>query len=189
MRITTKRLVLREVRKTDIKDLYEDMSNIKISSCLLGVPHPFKMSDARSWINHCIRTINQRPREEYIFAITFKKEDKMIGEVIINETDFEQKKAELAFWLSESHWKKGVISEAVIAVMDFAFNKLKINRLEVSVFAENIASNNLAKKLGFIYEGTKREVSIPESTKKVHDDHIYGLLKKEYENLKFDDIK
>jgi [ribosomal protein S5]-alanine N-acetyltransferase len=179
--IKTKRLVLREVKASDFNALYQDMNNIKISSCLLGVPHPFKKIHAKQWIKHCAKTSKQKPRTEYVLAITFKNENKMIGEVILNETDFEQKKSELAFWLSESHWQKGIITEAVKAVIDFAFNKLKLNRLEISAFAENEPSNNLAKKLGFKFEGTKREVSIPESTKKVHDDHIYSLLKKEYE--------
>ncbi len=180
MIIKTKRLVLREVKKSDLNDLYKDMNNIKISSCLLGVPYPFKKSDAKEWIGYCIKIAKQKPREDYIFAITLKNEDRMIGEVILNETDLDVKKTELTFWLSESHWKKGIITEAVEAIMDFAFNKLKMNRLEMSAFAENIASNELAKKLGFKYEGTKRKVSIPESTKKVHDDHIYSMLKKEY---------
>lgn len=172
--------MLREVKKSDLNCLYKDMNNIKISSCLLGVPHPFKKSDAKEWINYCRSTSKQRPRTEYIFAVTFKGEDKMIGEVILNELDLEQKKSEFAFWLSESHWKKGIMTEAVKAVIDFAFKKLKLNRLEIAAFAENKASNKLAKKLGFRYEGTKREVSIPESTKKVHDDNIYSMLKKEY---------
>jgi RimJ/RimL family protein N-acetyltransferase len=57
-----------------------------------------------------------------------------------------------------------------------------LNRLEISAFAANQASNELAKKLGFKYEGTKREVSIPESTKQVHDDNIYSMLRREYKN-------
>lgn len=182
MKLKTKRLVLREVKKSDLKSLYKDMNNIKISSCLLGVPHPFRIKDAKEWIDYCKKTSKKKPRTEYLLAITLKGEDKMIGEVMLTETDFDQRKSELAFWLSESHWKRGIISEAVEGIMNFAFNKLKLNRLEMAIFAENIASNNLAKKLGFVYEGTKRQVSIPESTKKVHDDHIYGLLRDEYLN-------
>ena len=64
--------------------------------------------------------------------------------------------------------------------MDFAFNRLKINRLEMSAFVENVGSNAIAKKLGFKYEGRKREASIPESTKKVHDDNLYSMLRREY---------
>jgi ribosomal-protein-alanine N-acetyltransferase len=184
MILKTERLILREVKKKDLNDLLKDMNNIKISSCLLGVPHPFKKSDAVEWINHCLKTAKRKIREEYNFCITFKGSDKMIGEVMLQEMDFEQKKAELAFWLSESHWKNGIITEAIKAVIDFAFNKLHINRLEISAFTENEGSNNLAKKLGFKYEGTRREVSIPESTKKVHDDNVYSLLKKEYKNEK-----
>jgi ribosomal-protein-alanine N-acetyltransferase len=180
MKIKTKRLVLREVKKSDVKALFEDMNNIKISSCLLGVPHPFELNDAKEWVKHCKKIAKQKSRTEYIFAITFKNEDKMIGEIILSDIDHDQKKTELAYWLSESHWKKGIISEAIKSVIDFAFNSLNLNRIEISAFVENKASNNLAKKLGFKYEGTKREVSIPESTKKIHDDNIYSLLKKEY---------
>ena len=180
MIIETERLILREVKEIDTETLFNDMNNIKISSCLLEVPHPFKMSAAKTWVKHCIRTSKKKLRTDYIFAITLKGEDNMIGEVILSETDFYQKKSELAFWLSESHWKKGIITEAVKAVIDFAFNDLKINRIEISVFAKNEASNNLTKKLGFKYEGTKRQASIPESTGEIHDDHFYSLLRSEY---------
>jgi len=183
MKLTTKRLILREVSKKDLKDLYSDMNNIKISSCLLGVPHPFKLKDACDWIKHCEKTQKQKPREEFVLAITIKGKNKMIGEVIISETDHHQKKAELVYWLSETHWRKGIISEALKAVIDFAFNKLNLRRLEVSAFAENKASNELAKKLGFKYEGTRRQSCVPESTGKIHDDHIYSLLRHEWYEL------
>jgi len=180
MILQTERLILREVKESDIDDLVKEMNNIKISSCLLEVPHPFKMNHAKIWIKHCLKTAKKKTRTDYIFAITFKEEDKMIGEVILSDVDLYQKKAELAFWLSESHWKKGIVSEAVECVIDFAFNSLKVNRLEMSIFAKNEASNALAKKLGFKYEGTKREASMPESTGELHDDHFYSLLRKEY---------
>ena len=178
--IKTKRLILREVKKSDLNDLFNDMNNIKISSFMLGIPFPFKKSDANQWINHCIKSSKKVPREEYVFAITVRNEDKLIGEVILNENDFDNKSVELAFWLSESQWNKGIVTEAVESVMDFAFNKLKINRLEMSAFVENVGSNAIAKKLGFKYEGRKREASIPESTKKVHDDNLYSMLRREY---------
>ena len=156
------------------------MNNIKISSFMLGIPQPFKKSDAKEWINHCLKSSKKKLREEYVLAITLKDNDNMIGEVILNEADFDNKSIELAFWLSESHWNKGIITEAVESVIDFVFNKLKMNRLEMAAFVENAGSNALAKKLGFKFEGTKREASIPESTKKVHDDNIYSMLRREY---------
>ena len=183
MKLTTSRLNIREVKESDLNDLFIDMNNIKISSCLLGVPHPFTKKDAKEWIKHSIKTQKQNPREEFVFAITLKGKNKMIGEVIINETDLDQKKAELVYWLSEPHWRNGYVTEALKVVIDFAFENLKLRRLELSAFAENSASNSLAKKAGFKYEGTRRQACVPESTGKIHDDHIYSLLKHEWEEM------
>src|SRR3989339_830881 len=74
-------------------------------------------------------------------------------------------------------WIKSYGSEALEAVLDFAFNKLKLRRLEAGVIKGNPGSRVLLEKFGFKLEGTKRRAIIPKSTGKITDEHIYGLLK------------
>jgi len=76
------------------------------------------------------------------------------------------------------------MKEAMIRIMDFAFNELKLRRLNVYAFKENKGSNALVKRLGFINEGMSIKKSKSRATGKIHDDMIYGMLKSDWENAK-----
>ncbi|MFA5856769.1 MAG: GNAT family protein [Candidatus Pacearchaeota archaeon] len=182
MKLTTDRLILREISTKDKTILMKNMNNLNIAAFLLEVPYPFKNKDAESWINFAIKESKKKKRD-YVFAITIKGNDSMIGEVILNDFDYYRKSAALSYWLSESEWKKGIIQEAVKKVMEFAFIELKLKRLELAAFTDNLASNQVAKKLGFIYEGVKRQASYAESTKKFHDDNVYSMIDEDFKNL------
>lgn len=156
------------------------MNNIRIAGNLVGVPHPYPASEGRWWIDHAAVERRRRPRTEYILAITRKKEDLMVGEIILSEVDRTHKTANLVYWVAEACWRQGIATEAALAMMEFAFRGLGLRRLEISAFAENKASHNLALRLGFTYEGTKRQAVYAESTGKVHDDSFYSILAREY---------
>ena len=72
------------------------------------------------------------------------------------------------------------MTEAAKRILDFAFNDLNLNRVDVKAFTENEASNALIKKLGFVFEGTQKQSVRSKATNKVHDAHIYGLLKEDW---------
>ena len=74
------------------------------------------------------------------------------------------------------------MTEALKSLLKFAFEKLKLRRINVSASTKNEASNNLIKKFGFKFEGMKRKALRVKSTGKIHDENIYGLLKSEYKN-------
>ncbi len=180
MKIETQRLILREVLPKDLKPLCRHMNNIKIASGLVGVPHPYSEKEGLWWIRHAAYERRKRPRTEYILAITRKHHDTMIGEMILSEVDATHKTASLVYWIAEEEWRQGIATEAARAVMNFAFRKLHLRRLEISAFADNQASHRLALRLGFTYEGTKRQAVWAESTGTVHDDSFYGMLDHEY---------
>ena len=69
-------------------------------------------------------------------------------------------------------------------LIDFAFKKLKLRRLNLPAYVENVASNALAKKLGFKLEGTLRKYHKIKSTGRIHDANIYGLLREEWGSQK-----
>lgn len=87
-------------------------------------------------------------------------------------------KAEIGAWLLPEFWQKGIMTEALRSVINFAFQNWILNRLEAVVEVGNIASSSLVKKLGFTYEGTLRESEIKNG--QPIDLEIYRLLKKEF---------
>lgn len=89
----------------------------------------------------------------------FKKEDKnfnrIIGSIGLNNIVrgcFHS--CHLGYKLDKDETEKGYTTEAIKAMIDFAFNELKLHRIEANVIPENIASRKVVEKLGFYDEGT-----------------------------------
>jgi RimJ/RimL family protein N-acetyltransferase len=180
MRLETKRLILRDYKIGDLKDLVKNINNLKVSRYLLVVPYPYKKKDGIWWLKKQKKDNKKKKKEEYNFAIELKEEKKLIGCIGINKIDYYQGKASIGYWLGEDYWRQGIMSEALPKVLDFAFKKLKLRRLEAGVFTENKASIGLLRKFGFKQEGIERKSYRAKSTGKIHDNCIHALLKKEF---------
>ena len=184
MRIETKRLILREWEDKDKGDTVEGINNLNVSKWLLVVPHPYKKKDADWWINHCKEKIKKKPREGFPFAILLKSEKKVIGGISLDKIDKFQGKASVGYWLNEKYWRNGYGTEAFDALLKFAFNKLKLRRVEAGVFAGNPSSCKLLEKFGAKFEGVKRKSCRSKATGKIMDELFYGLLKEEWKKLR-----
>ena len=182
MKLTTKRLILTEWEDRFKKDSIEGINNLNVSKWLLVVPYPYKLKDATWWINHCKEKRKKKSREGYPFAIYLKSEKKVIGGISLDKVDKFQGKAGVGYWLNEEYWNQGYGSEALKAILDFAFKKLKLRRIEAGVFVGNPSSGRLLEKFGAKREGLKRKACRCKADKKIKDEYIYGLLKEEYKN-------
>jgi RimJ/RimL family protein N-acetyltransferase len=180
MRLITKRLIIREFQKKDAPHLIVNINNLEVTKNLLVVPHPYTEKDAKWWINHCKEEARKKPRQNYGLAIELASERKMVGGITLNKVDVFQGTAEIGYWLGQKYWMQGLMSEAMKAMIDFGFNKLKLRRINLNAFTTNPASNGLAKKFGFIYEGMRRKACRSKANGDIHDDNIYGLLKEDW---------
>jgi len=180
MKLETKRLILRDIETKDAKDIVANVNNLNVSRNLLVVPYPYSMKDAKEWIKDCKKNARKNPREGYSLGIELKLEKKLIGSIGLHKVNRYQGTAQIGYWLGENYWRKGYMYEAASKVLDFAFNKLKLRRLDIEAFAENRGSNELIKKLGFRYEGTRVKRLRSKADGKIHDEIKYGLLKKDY---------
>lgn len=102
-----------------------------------------------------------------------------IGTVGLNNLNLREKKAEISFELHPSYWRKGITTEAVTEVLDYSFEVLDVNRMGAIVFPENVASNSLLKKLGFILEGKLRSYLYQHGES--YDALVLSILKSEWE--------
>ena len=184
IKLTTKRLILRKPEKKDIKDLIEGLNNFNVSKHLSKVPHPYKKKDALWWINDCKKKFAKKKKENYPFNIELKSEKKLIGGSDLFDVNEFDKSAEIGYWMNEKYWRKGVIKEALIKLIDFAFNKLKLNRLVIKAYPKNKSSNGVAKRLRFKFEGTERKSHRSLSLNKILDANVYSLLRKEWPKIK-----
>jgi [ribosomal protein S5]-alanine N-acetyltransferase len=180
MKINTQRLLLRPVTLRDIPSIVKNVNNLNVSKWLLAVPYPYRTKDAKSWINHCQEEAGKKQRDNYDFGIELKSDNTLIGAIGINHISKYQGTATVGYWLGEDYWRNGYGSEALNAILNLAFKKLKLRRLEAEVFAKNPSSGKLLEKYDFQKEGFKRKVIKSKATGKIHDGIIYALLRQDY---------
>ena len=185
MKLNTKRLILRPLKDSDAKSIRENIDNLDISKWLLVVPHPYSLKDARQWINENKKKWKKKEKIGYSFGIELKEEKKFIGGIGLDHVDKRQGIATTGYWIGEKYWRNGYGGEALAAVLNLAFNKLKLRRIEAEVFQGNPSSGKMLEKFGFKKEGLKRESNICKANGKIYDSICYGLLKRELKKQTF----
>ena len=117
---------------------------------------------------------------EHAFVIFYKGE--MVGRIGLNKIDGRNKIGEINYWLSEKYQGKGIVVLSCQRLIDYAFDELQLNRLEIKCGANNQRSIAIPKKLNFIREGIIRQ------SKRLYNDwldvKLFSLLKDDYHNKK-----
>ncbi len=113
---------------------------------------------------------------EMVFRI--EKDNAIIGEVRLKNLRWFNRKAELSIIIHKEQQGQGFGKEVLEYLIDYAFNKMNLHRLEAEALEFNEASVLMLEKIGFQLEGRLREA-------KYHNDKYwdilrYGLLKGEY---------
>lgn len=180
MQLETKRLILRKHRKSDWQDIVEGIGNYDVAKMLTTVPYPYKKNHALEYIKKRAKKWKEKTVTDYVFVIELKSEKKVIGSVGLHKVNFFHGVGTTGSWINKNYWRKGYVTEAKIAINDFAFNKLKLRRIESGAFSNNKASNAVQLNMGYKFEGTKRQNVKCMTTGKIHDENIYGLMKSEW---------
>ena len=176
-RIETRRLLLRKLNHMDAPALYENIRLKRVSRWLKVVPYPYPKNLALKFVLEAAAKFENGTG--FNFGIEIKgKVKKVAGVISLDKVNYENKNAVLGYWLGEKNWGKGYMTEAVKAVLDFGFKRLKLHRIQAGVYSENLASKMVLEKTGFTLEGTEREKYFKEG--RWGNYHTYGLLKREY---------
>ena len=112
------------------------------------------------------------------FVIIYK--ENMVGTIGYNTIDKRNRVGTIGYWIGEKYKGKGIMSQSFKAMIDYGFDTLNLNRIEVRAATNNIKSRALPERFSFQHEGTIRDA---EWLYDHYVDHaVYGLLKKEWEN-------
>lgn len=90
-----------------------------------------------------------------------------------------KKRAEIGYWLSEKYQKKGIVTQSVSTLLDYAFSELGLNRVQIRCAVGNIPSKNIPRRLGFLFEGIERDGELL-SDNQFTDIEVYSILKREW---------
>lgn len=107
-----------------------------------------------------------------------------IGNISIFDINLDNRSAELGYWLSSKHTRKGYMTEAVKIIESEFFDKLDLNRIQIRCDEENIASAGVAKKCHYAYEGKLREYNYNKYFKSFRNYLCFSKLRSEYKKEK-----
>ena len=115
------------------------------------------------------------------FIIIEKSTQRVIGACAFHNWFISHDRSEIGYnIISDADKQKGYMTETVSAVIDYGFNVLNLHRIEATTGRENIASQKILLKHGFVFEGVLREHY---NVNGIHQDSLlYGLLKNEFVN-------
>lgn len=167
------RIVLRPLSIKDAPIFRSWLNNKEVTKNLIVQKAPSLVEEIK-WIKDQIKS-----KENHVWSI-LDEYKKLIGNIHLR---YDSKNSIGHFGIvigEKTAWGKGYGKEAFEAVINFAFNKLKCNRLELFVFSKNERAKKLYKKLGFVYEGRQRQKHYNLITKKFEDDEVYSILRREY---------
>lgn len=114
----------------------------------------------------------------YQWVVALRASGEVVGTCTLARIDRMHRRAELGYALGRVHWGRGLASEAVAAVMRYAFERLDLHRLEADVDPRNAASLRLLERFGFRPEGLLRERY--HVAGEIQDAAIHGLLRTEW---------
>ena len=141
--LETGRLVLRAPRRGDVKAMALLANDRRIAENTARIPHPYRDADAKQFIG----AVNRQDGEA---AFVISLDAKLIG---VCGVEPREGGAEIGYWLGAPYWGQGYATEAVRALIDFAFDDLDHDALQAGARVTNPASRRVLEKCGFQWTG------------------------------------
>ncbi len=176
--IRTKRLILRQPTMKDLEWYFEYFSTPEMVRGG-GEPGPKNMKAARKEFREDLTDL-YRKRLGFRWIVTLKGDNRPIGTLgFYKWSPSASYQAEMGYDLEKEHWGKGIMTEAMKAVIDFGFEKMELNRIEVFIMPRNKRSIKMIKNLGFKREGLLRQRYFDEFGNYA-DDILFSMLRSDW---------
>ncbi|MGH9142315.1 MAG: GNAT family N-acetyltransferase [Vicinamibacterales bacterium] len=181
MLLKLKSCEVRSWRTADAESIARHADNRKIWLNLRDAfPHPYSSHDAREFI----RSVRTRAPET-TFAIAVN--DEAIGSVgFVLRPDVERVSAEIGYWIAEAFWGRGIATEALMALTDYAITTYALTRVYALPFAWNTASCRVLEKAGYRLEARLRRSAIKNGA--ITDQMQYAFIVPDTAALNADDL-
>lgn len=144
--LRTSRFMLRQPQVGDADLIARYLNDFAVAGNLARVPFPYHLSDAKAWLRTRLPNL---PVEETNFSI------ELPGEGLVGHVGFHRgpQGPILGYWLGRPFWNRGIMTEAVIASLDWFFGASSATVVYSGVFHFNAASLAIQTKLGFTQTG------------------------------------
>jgi ribosomal-protein-alanine N-acetyltransferase len=170
-------IYLREVRESDVNEnYYYWLNDPEINQFLETRYFPRSLENIRGFVKNMDGNSN-----EIFLAICDTTKDKHIGNIKLGPINWIHRYADISLLVGDkAYWGKGIATEAIRLVTEFAFYKLNLHKVKAGCYAQNIGSRKAFEKVGFVLEGELKKQWLLNGE---FQDQLYlGLCVEDYKN-------
>ncbi|NLG52108.1 MAG: GNAT family N-acetyltransferase [Chloroflexi bacterium] len=164
---------LRPLEPRDLDSLYRIKNDPEVTKWLGGFSTGYAMADLAEWLES-----HRGRRDEVLWAIAQTDSDVCVGHVGLYSIDQRVRVADFGILLSPTVWGKGLGTECSRFAVEYGFDALNLNRIQLRVLTTNQRAIRLYHSLGFRDEGCLREAQFRSG--QYLDVLLMGLLRSEY---------
>jgi ribosomal-protein-alanine N-acetyltransferase len=173
--LETERLILRPLRPDDAAALFAIYADAEVMR-YWSTPPWTELAQAAAMIERETKALADG--EHLRLALQTRSSGALVGACTLFSFSESSRRAEVGYILGAGSWGQGLMSEALARLIDYAFDDLKLNRLEADIDPRNAASEKILQRMGFTKEGHLRERWIVAG--EVSDTALYGLLQSDW---------
>ena len=174
MNLTSKNILLRELRETDMALFNKLINSQEVEHNVVGWSKPVTMNEQNLWYQNIKNDSNIR------YTIANVSDDEVYGTLIISKSDWKNRTCGLDIKVLSEYRGRGIGFESTALAIDYIFNELNLHRITISILQTNVSSQKLFEKVGFVKEGIQRKAVFKNG--KYCDLFLYGLLKEDFYN-------
>lgn len=170
------RVTLRPLADSDVPALFAVFSDEQVMR-YWSTPPMREVADAQALLDEIRSCFVQRSLFQW--GVARVEDNRVVGTCTLFNLDRRNRRAEVGYALASDCWGQGLMTEALGALIAYAFGPLDLTRLEADVDPRNAPSIRIVERLGFVREGLLRERWHVGG--EVQDSVILGLLRREWE--------
>jgi ribosomal-protein-serine acetyltransferase len=134
----------------------------------------YSIDSAREFIKRNLKTL----AEQGSFTMSVVLNGKIVGNLGFHNLDLDNKSAHVGYWLAREAEGKGLMTRCTRVLIDYLFDELKLNRIQINCNVENVKSRAVPERLGFQLEGIHRQVEFFDN--RFGDWAIYAMLNEDW---------
>ena len=166
-------ILLKEIGLEDVETIFKTIDNEReyLEEWLPFVELTHDVSFTRSYVENYLNF------DKLNLTCAIYYQNQFVGIIGLKDTDPDNKKTEIGYWLSQSFQGKEIITRSCKKLINYVFDIMDMNRVKITVATGNLKSQHIPERLGFTLEGIERDGEL--HTRGFVDLLVYSLLKSE----------
>jgi len=163
---------LRLVVPDDAESLYEQIEKTRpqLAKYMPWGDATKSVADERKFLEYC----QVQMEDQKLWNASIIIDGKPVGMIDLHNIDFDNKHAEIGYWLGGEFQGNGVMTDCLNKILAVGFDELGLHKIKLLAEEVNLASNAVAKKAGFVLEGQLKDEIYSDG--KFHDANLYAIV-------------